>query len=220
VLIALAGATAPVLAQQPVSREDLRCLTDEARSCLPKPVSRFEPHGGRCATCHDLSEQQNYRDAAKTCASANCHTQVDKLTPFHRGLRPSVLSNCVGCHDAHDSRIHSGDKSCNLCHDMGGSFRSAQPPRATSPGRVTMTDPVFRHEQHVRVNCTQCHGSGLQHASFNATRLQECRSCHHREPLVTNCRSCHDAADVAAISTDVKWTFAMELGSLMKPSAR
>jgi hypothetical protein len=217
VILALLGSVAELGAQSAANRPDLRCLTSKEEHCLAEPMSREEPHGAVCATCHDLWAQPRLSDAAKTCASSGCHTDVESLTPFHQGLNRRVAENCIGCHPAHDVRIPGGGANCNFCHEAGG-----QHPVSARDGRRGVRRPVsravtFEHVRHRSVECTDCHTTGVRHTELRVDRIQDCRSCHHTEQRVAKtCDGCHTNQQVR-FTRQVTRTLKIDLGSLVRP---
>jgi Ni/Fe-hydrogenase subunit HybB-like protein/Fe-S-cluster-containing dehydrogenase component len=218
-LALLLGTALPLNAQARPAGEDLRCLSPKPEHCLPEPVPVDEPHKAICATCHNLQAQPTFADAARTCTAAGCHTKVETLTPFHRGIRPATLQNCIGCHPAHDAKIRKGGANCSTCHASGG----VMPPNSVvasrrDAGRTVAPSVVFRHTRHESVECSTCHSTAQRHGATTVRRLQECRSCHHREPVAINCTSCHTTQEMRAVNSTVKRTFEMQVGSLNRPT--
>lgn len=74
-----------------------------------------DPHKGNCGMCHDPHKQNEPKDAYKTCATAQCHSNADTLTAFHRGLGGRhAIDQCGACHQAHSWRVKGTD--CLACH--------------------------------------------------------------------------------------------------------
>ncbi len=200
------------------TRLDLRCLTDREEHCLDEPMSPDEPHGAICATCHDMVAQREFAEVRATCAGSGCHERPEFLTPFHRGLSPGVLTNCVGCHDPHDVEVPGGGENCDACHTPG--VRMAEPrsfERHPLPGRPSALDLTFRHRDHTAVECQACHSSERAHGRAFVTGLRDCRSCHHTQPVAADCASCHDRGEVRAITTWVPRTMDIQIGRLDRP---
>ena len=74
----------------------------------------LDPHKGNCGMCHDVHKNTKPGDAFKTCASAGCHSNAQKLTAFHRGLGNHALDQCGMCHQAHSWKVRGSD--CKACH--------------------------------------------------------------------------------------------------------
>jgi hypothetical protein len=55
--------------------------------------------------------------------------------------------------------------------------------------------PPFLHSTHRAVDCTSCHDSSDRHGGLMVRSLNDCRSCHHSEPVSDSCQRCHDDAD-------------------------
>jgi hypothetical protein len=220
VLLALLfGTVASLNAQTRPRGEDLRCLSpNNPEHCLPEPLPLDEPHDAICATCHNLATQRTFAEAAKTCTAAGCHTNVEQLTPYHRGLRPATLQNCIGCHPAHDARIRKGGAECSFCHDVGGVLPTVEKKIARDVGRPVAPNVVFRHARHNAVECKSCHVSDQRHGATTVRRLQDCRSCHHTEAKAANCLSCHRVEELRAVNSTVQRTFDIQVGSIDRPT--
>jgi Ni/Fe-hydrogenase subunit HybB-like protein/Fe-S-cluster-containing dehydrogenase component len=219
VLLALVlGTATAVMAQSRPAGEDLRCLSPKPEHCLPEPLPVDEPHGAICATCHNLKTQATFADAAKTCAAAGCHTNPEQLTPFHRGIHAATLQNCIGCHPAHDARIRTGGVNCSNCHRTGGIMPNRELRVARAVGRPVTETVVFRHNRHESVDCASCHNSAQRHGATTVRRVQECRSCHHSQPVAANCATCHTAGELKGVTSTVKRTFEIRIGSLDRPT--
>lgn len=102
-------------------QQAMEALAPKASECLTCHVMRKlvnmptpDPHHGSCASCHNPHTQRSPHDAVQSCTKTGCHTQVERLTPFHRGMEPGVLENCTNCHVAHSFKV-DGTK-CIACH--------------------------------------------------------------------------------------------------------
>ena len=99
----------------------LAAVEPDAEACLSCHAMRTlvemppnEPHDAVCGSCHNPHEQLTPEDAVETCATSECHTDPEELTPMHRGLDPGELSACTQCHEAHHWEIEATD--CVSCH--------------------------------------------------------------------------------------------------------
>ncbi len=101
------GIDAAILADK---EECLSCHAMRSRVHFPDP----DPHRGDCGACHNPHVQNEPRDAGQSCTKSGCHTSVDTLTGFHRGLPPGILEDCVYCHGAHD--FVAAGSECLACH--------------------------------------------------------------------------------------------------------
>jgi len=124
------GADAVLAALSPDRNECLSCHEMRLLVNLPNP----DPHKGACAACHNPHTQSTPQAAVESCTKAGCHTRADTLSPFHRGMGPGVLENCINCHTAHD--FHVDDTNCLSCHK--GVFRDSL---RASPGGVAALAP-------------------------------------------------------------------------------
>ena len=215
------GAETVPASLQPQAQECLSC--HQMRSMMAD-MPADEPHGGECGACHNPHEQTTPRQAVQSCASGGCHSQPDTLTPYHRGLDPGVLENCVACHAAHTFRVHP-QTDCMDCHQ---GIHDDAPRRVASAGSLDwlalaahappQDTAGFRHGQHRGVECTACHSMERTHGALTVTSLRDCRSCHHTEPVATPCSECHSAAEVRNLSFQVRRTLDIRLGRLNRPT--
>jgi Ni/Fe-hydrogenase subunit HybB-like protein/Fe-S-cluster-containing dehydrogenase component len=218
-LALLLGTALPASAQERARGEDLRCLSPlNPAHCLPEPVPADEPHGAVCATCHNLKTQATFAEAGKTCASAGCHTNIEQLTPFHRGVRKAALQNCIGCHPAHDARLRKGGNECTTCHVRGGDAPALRASGTTDLGRPVSSRVTFRHSQHADMECSACHSSAQRHGATTVKGVQDCRSCHHTSRAAADCVSCHRVDELRQVSSTVQRVFNITLGSLNRPT--
>ena len=114
--------TAPV-AGDTTTNAALEQLVPGQRNCLGchemrKVIERFvpanDPHKGQCGACHNPHTQTTPAAAFKTCANSGCHARPDTLTPFHRGIHATALTNCGACHQEHTWKVRG--KDCIDCH--------------------------------------------------------------------------------------------------------
>ena len=240
--------------EEATTTEVAASLRPEAQECLSCHQMRSmladlppdEPHGAECGACHNPHSQETPRQAVQSCATSGCHAQPEGLTPFHRGLDPGVLEDCLACHAAHEFRIHGGGEDCLSCHsdiyqDVPGR-RVSSVDRANGPGgetpvragavrlaagaprpqpqeaRPAALDTLgFWHGQHRGVDCLTCHSTDTEHGALRVTSLRDCRSCHHTEPVVANCDGCHTQAEVRRLVANVERTMDLRIGSLNRP---
>lgn len=214
VVLVLGMVVVGVAQEGPDPPGDLSCLTPGR--CLESSVPKTEPHGAICSTCHDLYSTGQVHATSATCATAACHGQVRDGSPFHRGVAASVLSNCLGCHPAHDARIPGGGDNCVFCHLMK---RSAPRPPAhvweTAAGEPL--GATFEHTEHRSLACGMCHATRVHHGAMKVTKTEDCRSCHHTSRAGVGCLYCHDRSEVAAIKTRIQHRFDIRLGRLDHP---
>ena len=110
---------------------------------LPNP----DPHGGKCASCHNPHVQKTPKEAWKSCTKAGCHTRPDTLTAFHKGLPPGVLESCSTCHKAHDFSLNGND--CGSCHQNIVGEMPPPPPGMRREGMQLVPDTGRVPEAHV-----------------------------------------------------------------------
>jgi hypothetical protein len=108
-----ASTTNAALAQLvPGQRNCLGC--HEMQKVIERFVPENDPHKGQCGACHNPHTQTTPAGAFKTCENAGCHARPDTLTPFHRGIHATALSNCGSCHQEHTWKVRG--KDCIDCH--------------------------------------------------------------------------------------------------------
>jgi len=115
------------------------------------------------------------------CATAACHSDVRAITPYHRGLEAPIIANCLNCHQAHDFSLNGSD--CASCHEGMTAV--------DTPGALL----GFEHARHQNVECGSCHASTEGHGTASLVAVEDCRSCHHTQPVSQSCARCHDASD-------------------------
>ncbi len=120
------------------------------------------------------------------------------------------------CHDPHDARMPTGS-SCTLCHDGGVRYDAPRAHRVPLASRVPRPVAIFRHDTHEEVACTACHGTDGAHATFTVSRIDDCRSCHHNQPLAAECRSCHQERETSG-RMEVSRTLDIRIGTIDRPS--
>ena len=113
-------ADVPALATRDSAAGSLVPGQQQCMTCHQKVVATAnfdaakDPHNGTCGDCHNPHTQHVAADAAKTCASAGCHSDWRK-SPFHTGVRHrDVASQCTLCHEPHQARVDASD--CAGCH--------------------------------------------------------------------------------------------------------
>jgi nitrate/TMAO reductase-like tetraheme cytochrome c subunit len=226
---------------RPEAEECLSC--HEMRAMVPQ-IPADEPHGAECGACHNPHTQATPRQAVESCASAGCHAMPDTLTPFHDGLDPGVMENCLTCHEAHGFRIQGDGRDCMSCHSE--IYEDSPQRRASASAsaglRVAAAGPVdpglarlalaahpvqqavpgdtvsFWHSQHRGVECTSCHSMQESHGALTLASIRDCRACHHTEPVAASCQDCHDPGEVRSLRGQVRRTMDLRVGSLDRPT--
>jgi hypothetical protein len=64
------------------------------------------------------------------------------------------------------------------------------PVEAARPGQPRRP---FRHAQHERLSCLECHGARDRHRTVTVRTPRDCAACHHDPRRGYACASCHDA---------------------------
>jgi hypothetical protein len=171
------------------------CLSCHAMRVLVRdfPDHASDPHAGACGACHDPHEQTTPAQAVQSCAAGGCHSRVDTVSAFHRGLGPSVLSQCTSCHAAH---VFSAPTDCLQCHqDVFRTPATLLP--AARMGRPRADSLRFEHARHRDVQCTACHETERTHGAVVIASFAECRQCHHTGPVAQPCTRCHEQRELA-----------------------
>jgi len=218
-LTAAAGGANAALQVRPQARdtvrnEDLRCLTRRPGDCLDAPVSRDEPHGALCATCHDMWSPSVPANVTRSCTDAGCHSGAASLSTFHRTVHADALADCVHCHTAHAFRVPENGEECRACH-KGGGTRVEWVDARSSHGLAAPA--AFAHVDHELVACSRCHGSGDQHGTLTVVTLEDCRSCHHDSRNPETCDGCHAAGLRSGAQLMVTRSLDIRIGSLDRP---
>jgi nitrate/TMAO reductase-like tetraheme cytochrome c subunit len=170
-----------------------QCLSCHAMRTIAQnfPAHEDDPHAGACGACHDPHAQTTPAQAVQTCAVGGCHSRVDTVSAFHRGLTPGALMNCTSCHTAHE---FTAPTECLQCHtDI---FQ--RPPVAASLqlGRPRADAIRFQHAQHDNVDCMACHDATRSHGAIAIASFAECRQCHHTGPVAVQCTNCHERSEL------------------------
>ncbi|CAN5616853.1 hypothetical protein BH23GEM9_BH23GEM9_33750 [soil metagenome] len=167
-----------------------QCLSCHAMRTLVRdfPDHANDPHAGACGACHDPHVQTTPAQAVESCAVGGCHSRVDTVSSFHRGLGPGVLTQCTSCHTAHE---FTAPTDCLQCHQdvfqMPATMMSA-----VRVGRPRADSLRFQHAQHRGVQCTACHETVRTHGAVVIASFAECRQCHHTAPVAQPCTRCHE----------------------------
>ena len=202
-----------------------------------------DPHQGVCAACHNPHEQSTPAEAAGSCATADCHSDVRSITPFHEGVEAVVLDDCLYCHQAHDFSIDGND--CLACHQgvpdddftvpsrasgrdeahptvpLGGPDSVADPDGSVPMmgfgigwwAHQSLGSPEFLHSEHRGVECGNCHQSSESHGQLVVSTLSDCRDCHHAEPVSRDCARCHTPADAPGGVSSIRRNFTLSVGT-------
>jgi nitrate/TMAO reductase-like tetraheme cytochrome c subunit len=93
-----------------------------------------EPHGAKCASCHNAHVQTTAAGAYQSCATSGCHAQSDTLTAMHRSLGSHRLQTCGACHAAHTWTANAVD--CRSCHTGINDPAVRTRPPGAAPGSV------------------------------------------------------------------------------------
>ncbi len=56
------------------------------------------------------------------------------------------------------------------------------------------------------------------HGGLTVTSLNDCRSCHHTEPVAATCQGCHTAGEVRRLTATVRRTMDIRVGTLNRPN--
>ncbi|MBX6365480.1 MAG: NapC/NirT family cytochrome c [Gemmatimonadetes bacterium] len=194
----------------------------QMREKVTEAALRNDPHGKVCGACHDPHRDHSKEETRRVCVK--CHERPDTLTPFHRGVRPATLADCVSCHKPHGWKV-SGNQ-CEACHqtpdrraaaganagargahpsgDTGGSEAtrpapSSGPPPAGPPGPTPAGGaPTGGHgasgDDAEWATLVAAATAAAAGAGANAASSQDSAFSHRRHASVP-CRHCHDSSD-------------------------
>lgn len=235
----------------PVAKAKL-ALVPKAMDCsschsMEQKIDRFDlvadPHKGNCGMCHDVHKQTEPKSAFKTCATANCHSNADTLTAFHRGLGKHAIDQCGACHQAHSWKVKGSD--CISCHqdiykDRPAAKRASVPGKPIVMGRSShggrfrqraarlarfvrsappapQQDEAFPHSRHKSLACTACHATSDTHGGLRFSRPQGCQACHHSPRQAASCNACHDATARGPRAMPVKFAITPKRDPVTRP---
>jgi hypothetical protein len=71
----------------------------------------------------------------------------------------------------------------------------------------------FAHTEHESVECASCHASSAGHGTVALAAIQDCRGCHHTQPVSASCSRCHESGDVPAESYRLTDAMAFSVGT-------
>ena len=153
-----------------------------AAASAPRSLGAQSVTARRDSTFRDTLGFQHARHAKLACT--DCHgTSARRGSMSIRGPE-----SCRGCHHKTDQAA-----ACTTCH--ANAIRvtrraSVTVKVAARRGPAVTRDLSFRHEQHGRVDCVKCHGTGTDHAVGVA-----CTSCHlDHHSAERTCATCHPGA--------------------------
>lgn len=210
-------AEVPALATRDSAAGTLRPARQECLGChaMREVLTNFDPatdpHGGTCGMCHNPHTQAKPEDALKSCTTAGCHGDWEKV-PFHTGAtHRGVARQCQTCHEPHSARVDASD--CAECHAevrerSGGRIRPPQPFDTTRAlNRVSLGATVnlgipppdtFSHQRHRNLACLTCHVPNAPRSRLTFEQPRGCQICHHQAPASSRCAQCHEASAIAA----------------------
>ena len=150
--------------------------------------------GSDCLSCHvDIYETDAAPPPASSGIVASAHPPMGSPTADSRVI----------------ARLASRDLSAAVPMPPPGSLRHAVRVQE-APG--TGPDLVFRHANHRGVECTSCHVSEEEHGRITVTGINDCRSCHHDDPVAQDCRNCHAPSAMAQPTLEVAWPMEFSTG--------
>lgn len=193
----------------------------QMREKVTEAALRNDPHGKVCGACHDPHKDHTKDETRRVCVK--CHEKPETLTPFHRGVRPAKLSDCVTCHKPHSWKV-SGNQ-CEACHTTpgrrvvsgakAGGAGSAHPVGNAPGAEAAPTPPQEPPAAAVRPSPSGRppgggHGAAGDDAAWtppaaaapaaapgqeaSAASVQDSAFSHRRHAAVP-CRHCHDSSD-------------------------
>ncbi|HSJ23625.1 MAG TPA: hypothetical protein VK929_03000, partial [Longimicrobiales bacterium] len=187
----VAGTVSPDTLALALRPQQEQCMSCHAMRSLMVDFPEHDVHGGACGACHDPHAQTTPAQAVESCATGGCHSQVDTVTAFHRGLAPGVLTQCTSCHTAHE---FTAPTDCLQCHQ--DIHQRAPVAASVQLGRPQADAIRFDHAQHRNVDCMACHDTGRTHGAVAIASFAECRQCHHTPPVSATCTNCHERSEL------------------------
>ena len=230
-------AEVPALATRDSAAGTLRPARAECLGChaMREVLTEFDPatdpHGGTCGMCHNPHTQVKPEDALKSCTTAGCHGDWEKV-PFHTGAtHRGVARQCQTCHEPHAARVDASN--CAECHAeveqrSRGRVRPPQPFDTTRAlNRVSLGATVklgipppdtFSHQRHRNLACLTCHVPNAPRSRLTFEQPRGCQICHHQAPASSRCAQCHESAALVA-PLEASVTVAVE-GARPPPASR
>ncbi len=119
----------------------------------------------------------------RTVACTECHSSSDR----HGAVKLQGIQDCRSCH--HQGPTSNQCQNCHVPGSLNGTALSIDKEMDLSVApQPIMRELPFDHGNHQRVECSTCHGSGLQRP-VDQTACNSCHEDHHQ--ATAQCTSCH-----------------------------
>ena len=174
-----------------------------------------------CLSCHEAHDFRIHGEG-QDCLS--CHSDIYEDGPQRRvGVAHGARDDVAG---RRPIRLASADDDAALA--FLALARHAGPADEGAAGAAGAADLVaaqapqdsvgFWHAQHRGVECLSCHTMDRSHGALTVTSLQDCRACHHTEPVANSCTNCHARAEVRNVTARPTKRMDLRIGSLNRPT--
>ena len=177
-----------------------------------------------CTSCHEAHDFRIHVDGQDDCLE--CHSDIYDDAPGTgriSGIRAPAGHPPVGTAMSPEPaprpvRLASaGAVPGELARLALAAHPASAPVQPLAPAQDTL---AFWHSQHRGVECISCHTMEETHGGLAVTSQNDCRSCHHTEPVADNCMTCHAAGDVRRTTANVQRRLDIRIGSLNRPTRR
>jgi nitrate/TMAO reductase-like tetraheme cytochrome c subunit len=164
---------------------------DDLDDCSACHVAHdFKADGNDCAACHE----EIFDDPGSAFDPPDRARATSPQKGTHVGVWPLIGGVGVG---------------------IGARSDAARSDRARGPAyQSAVADSlIFRHGEHREVECLSCHSTEGTHGRVTVATVNDCRSCHHTEPVKTECAACHEGAPFAPGAGSRTHEMAFEVGA-------
>ncbi len=183
-------------------------VLENCTTCHEAHEFRIHGAGLNCLECHS----DIYDDAPGGTISGVGHPDRVGLAPAVRGGEAEIVS----AEPVRPIRVASAGAIDPALIRLA---LASHVPAASAPARAATQDTVrFWHAEHRGVDCTACHSMQTTHGGLTVASLQDCRSCHHTEPVAADCQRCHSRGDVRRLTATVRRRMDITVGSLNRPT--
>lgn len=173
----------------------LECHDDKTKGTVIHPAVQMG-----CFSCHFVRGSGDdtrivLKNVRIQTLCTSCHSEK-KITPSNNPVHPPVISDCLKCHDPHQSenssllkKAEAGDKKSNFCLDCHSQGEN-------------VPDKGSRHAA-LDAGCNSCH---LSHKSGKPGDPEA--EFHLTKPAPALCLDCHDAKDAGLVKAHQGQPFA------------
>ncbi len=174
---------------------------------------RRDPHSGKCGMCHNMHTNIEPADARKSCTTAGCHDDWERVE-FHTGkIHRQAVENCETCHTPHAARVDAS--ACADCHErvrgsVTGKVRKPPLPFDTTKALRSLSarpDPIGPHgkgdappdEDPPAAFVSPAPADSFEHAEHKAVACLTCHATSSATSMLNfetprGCQLCHHSA--------------------------